>query len=204
MYQPSAGSILIDGVELGDVSTGQWRSLTSATFQDFVKFEFLLRESVGVGQLDFVDETAAVLGALQRGEASELAQIRSTGLETQLGRNFADGIELSGGQWQKIAVSRSMMRESPLLLVLDEPAASLDATTEAALFEHLTGAARRASRNAGAVSLFVSHRFGTARNADLIVVLNQGRVVETGNHATLMGNGGYYAELFQLQARSYQ
>ena len=204
MYQPSAGSILIDGVQLGDVSTGQWRSLTSATFQDFVKFEFLLRESVGVGQLDFVDETAAVLGALQRGEASELAQIRSIGLETQLGRNFADGIELSGGQWQKIAVSRSMMRESPLLLVLDEPAASLDATTEAALFEHLTGAARRASRNAGAVSLFVSHRFGTARNADLIVVLNQGRVVETGNHATLMGNGGYYAELFQLQARSYQ
>jgi ATP-binding cassette subfamily B protein len=125
-------------------------------------------------------------------------------LEQQLGRQFKGGAMLSGGQWQKIALGRAMMRPTPLLLVLDEPTAALDAQSEHALFERYAGAARRAATTNGGITLFVSHRFSTVRMADLIVVMEGGRVVASGSHAELMARGGLYAELYELQARAYR
>jgi ATP-binding cassette subfamily B protein len=123
---------------------------------------------------------------------------------TQLGRSFAGGRELSGGQWQKLALGRGMMRDLPLVLILDEPTASLDAETEHQLFERYTQAARRTRAETGAITILVSHRFSTVRSADLIVVLDEGRVTEAGSHAELMAKDGLYAELFNLQARAYR
>ena len=126
------------------------------------------------------------------------------GLDTQLGREFQDGVELSVGQWQKAALSRAMMRRAPLLLILDEPTASLDAATEHALFERFAGAARDAAARSGTVTLLVSHRFSTVRMADLILVVSGGRITELGDHATLMRAAGTYAQLYELQARGYR
>jgi ATP-binding cassette subfamily B protein len=126
------------------------------------------------------------------------------GLDTQLGKSYTDGAEPSGGQWQKLALGRALMRETPLLLVLDEPASALDPEAEHALFQRYTEQATRVARQTGAITLFVSHRFSTVRMADLIIVVQGGRVVETGDHATLASSGGLYAELFSLQAKAYR
>jgi ABC-type cobalamin transport system ATPase subunit len=143
------------------------------------------------------------VGALERAGAADVAAALPKGLETQLGPSWEGGVELSGGQWQKLALARALMREAPLLTVFDEPTAALDAPTEHALFERLDATARsEASR--GAVTLLVSHRFFTVRMADLIVVLDGGRVREMGSHAELMAAGGLYAELYTLQARAYR
>ena len=128
----------------------------------------------------------------------------SEGLLARLGRSFSDGEELSGGQWQKLALGRSMMRHDPLLLVLDEPTASLDAPTESALFDRYIGVARQTARESGAITLLVSHRFSTVVRADLIVVLEDGRPVDWGTHGELMMRGGTYAELYELQASAYR
>jgi ATP-binding cassette subfamily B protein len=125
-------------------------------------------------------------------------------LETQLGRSFDGGVELSGGQWQKLALGRAMMRETPLLLVLDEPTSSLDAETEHALFERYAGAAKDVGARVGAITVLVSHRFSTVRMADLIVVIDANGVAEFGTHAELLSRKGIYAELYELQARAYR
>jgi ATP-binding cassette subfamily B protein len=127
-----------------------------------------------------------------------------SGLSTQLGREFEGGVELSIGQWQKLALGRAMMRPAPLLLVLDEPTASLDAPTEHRLFERFHGAARDAAARSGAVTILISHRFSTVRMADVILVIADGRVAESGPHAALMAAGGLYAELYEMQARAYR
>jgi ATP-binding cassette subfamily B protein len=141
---------------------------------------------------------------LRRAQAEDVIDQLPDGLDTQLGTSFTDGAELSGGQWQKLALGRTLMREAPLLLVLDEPTSALDAETEHRLFERYAEQARQARQSTGAITLIASHRFSTVRMADLIVVLRDGRVVELGDHATLIRNGGLYAELFQLQAVAYR
>ena len=203
MYQPTAGQVLLDGVPLTDLDLAAWRERTAATFQDFVRFELLAAEAVGVGDLPRMSQAAALSEALRRADATAVASELPEGLRTRLGRSFTGGQELSGGQWQRLALARGMMRDLPLLLILDEPTASLDAITEAALFERYLSARELASRS-GAITLLVSHRFSTVRMADLIVVLDQGRVAATGDHASLIRAGGLYAELYELQARAYR
>ncbi len=203
MYQPTAGQVLLDGVPLTDLDLAAWRERTAATFQDFVRFELLAAEAVGVGDLPRMSQPAALTSALERADATAVAAALPEGLDSRLGRSFTGGQELSGGQWQRLALARGMMRDLPLLLILDEPTASLDAITEAALFERYLSA-RQLARESGAITLLVSHRFSTVRMADLIVVLDQGRIAASGDHASLIRAGGLYAELYELQARAYR
>ena len=144
MYAPTAGSIGIDGADLAGIATADWRQRTTATFQDLVRFELTAGETVGIGDLPRIDDVEAIDTALDRASATDVVGTLREGLSTRLGRSFAGGQELSGGQWQKLALARGMMRETPLLVVLDEPTASLDAMTEHALFERYASAAKRA------------------------------------------------------------
>jgi ATP-binding cassette, subfamily B, bacterial len=199
LYQPTKGSITVDGVRLADMDIVAWQSRTAGAFQDFAKLEFTIGESVGVGDLPKADDRVAVDEALNRaGSTLRLP------LSQQLGRSWEDGIDISVGQWQQVAVGRGLMRTDPLVLVLDEPTASLDAETEHALFERYRDATRRRSARNGGVSLLISHRFSSVRMADLIVVFDQGALVECGTHEELVNRGALYAELFELQARAYQ
>ena len=203
-YEPDRGRILVDGVDLGRFDVEAWRGRIAAAFQDFARFELLARETVGVGDLPRMEDRSAVSLALARAGAEELPSRLSLGLETQLGKEWDSGVELSGGQWQKLALARAMMREQPLLLILDEPTASLDAQTEYELFERYAAAARSTSGKMGTIVILVSHRFSTVRMADIIVVLENGGVRETGSHDELMAAGGVYAELYEMQARGYR
>ena len=203
-YEPSGGRITVDGVDLGRFEVDAWRARVSAAFQDFARLELVARETVGVGDLPRIEDGVAVGAALLRARAEDVPARLPLGLETQLGRNWEDGVELSGGQWQKLALARAMMRGRPLLLILDEPTASLDAEAEHELFERYAHLARQAGAETGTITFLVSHRFSTVRMADLIVVLEHGRVREAGNHEQLMAAGGLYAELYGLQARAYR
>jgi len=203
MYQPTDGRVLIDGTDMASLDLAAWRPRCAGAFQDFAKFEFSARQSVGVGSLAHVNDQVMVERALRDGAAEDVLRALPNGLSSQFGTSWPDGVELSGGQWQRIAIGRGMMREEPLLLVLDEPTAALDAATEHALFERYASAARAVRRRC-AVTLLVTHRFSTVAAADLVVVLDKGKVAEVGTHAQLMAAGGHYAELYELQARGYR
>jgi ATP-binding cassette subfamily B protein len=203
-YEPTAGQITVDGVDLSTIDIGGWRQRVAAAFQDHARFELLAQHVVGVGDLDRLDDDAAVRAALDRSGSVELVDQLPSGLETQLGANWHGGIDLSGGEWQKLALGRGMMRETPLLLALDEPTAALDAETEHRLFERYASAAHEGAARAGTVTVLVSHRFSTVRMADLIVVVAAGGIAESGSHDELIRAGGIYAELFELQARAYR
>jgi ATP-binding cassette, subfamily B, bacterial len=204
MYEPTAGSIRIDGIPLDDLDVITWRERITAAFQDHARFEATLRESVGCGQLDAIDDGPSVRAALGRAGAARLPDTLPDGLATPLGASLEDGVQLSGGRWQQVALGRAMMRAAPLILVLDEPAASLDPVAEAELFRRYAARARQTGHAHGAITLLVSHRFATVRMADLIVVLDRGGVRESGTHAALMAAGGSYAELYELQAATYR
>lgn len=206
LYQPTAGQIIVDGIDMATLEPDQWRQRVSAGFQDHARFEFLVRETVGIGDLQALGAAGdeQIMAALDRAGAADLVATLPQGLATQLGPNWPNGIDLSGGQWQKLAIGRAMMRTAPLLLLLDEPTAALDAETEHRLFERWTTAARQLRQATGAVTVLVSHRFSTVQMADLIVVLQGGQIVETGSHRELMAQRGLYAELFELQAQSYR
>ncbi|MEQ4209504.1 ABC transporter ATP-binding protein [Actinopolymorpha sp. B9G3] len=194
----------IDGANLAALDPDRWRQRVSAGFQDHARFEFLAREAVGIGDLTSIDDPRAVAAALDRAGATDVPHTLPAGLDTQLGPNWPGGTDLSGGQWQKIALGRAMMRRHPLLLLLDEPTAALDADTEHRLFERWTSAATQLRHDTGAITILVSHRFSTVRMADHIIVLDRGRITETDSQDQLLAHGGLYAELFNLQARSYR
>ena len=202
MYTPSEGRVLIDGIDLATIDLLAYRKRLTAGFQDFVQFELLTREAVGVGDVPRIDDNEAVDGALRKANASFVASL-PLGTETPLGRSWSGGVDLSGGEWQKLAIARSLLRAQPLLTVLDEPTASLDPQTEHALFEQIARDSVR-GRTEARITVLISHRFSTVRMADLIIVLDAGHVVEHGTHDDLMASGGLYAELYELQAQAYR
>jgi ATP-binding cassette subfamily B protein len=211
MYQPDEGRILVDGADLARIPADEWRSRLAGAFQDFFRFEFRARHTVGIGDLLRLDDEPAVAAAVDRAGADDVVEGLAAKFDTQLGATWPDGVELSFGQWQKLALARGFMRDHPLLLVLDEPTAALDAETEHALFERYAAAARGGSADRssvraldGCITILVSHRFSTVRMADLIVVLDGARVVEIGAHEALMAAGGQYAELYGIQAAAYK
>jgi ATP-binding cassette, subfamily B, bacterial len=210
LYEPTAGRILIDGVPLARMPAAAWRARLAGAFQDFFRFEFITRHSVGLGEVARLDDSAAVSGAVQRAGAGDVVSQLKAGLDTQLGPTWPEGVEVSFGQWQKLALARGFMREQPLVLLLDEPTAALDAETEHALFERFAEAARNhASGTAGnghpggRITILISHRFSTVRMADQIIVLDGAHVAEVGSHDALLAKGGQYAQLYGIQAAAY-
>jgi ATP-binding cassette subfamily B protein len=199
LYRPGEGRILVDGTDLARFAPDEWRARITAAFQDPVPIEMSLRDTIGLGRLEHRDDPERILEALRTAGGDKLLASLPEGLDTRLGRKSWDGKGLSGGQWQTVANARAAMRQAPLLRILDEPTSSLDARAEEWLFQQYAGL----SRQEGGVTVLVTHRFTSARAADLIVVLDGGRVVETGTHDTLSRSDGLYAELFRLQARYF-
>jgi ATP-binding cassette subfamily B protein len=203
LYEPTSGAIFVDGQPLSRLPAVEWRARLAGAFQDFFRFEFRARHSVGIGDVPRLDDEGAVVTAVERAGADDVVQHLGAGLETQLGPTWPEGVEVSFGQWQKLALARGFMRDDSLVLVLDEPTAALDAETEHALFERYSSGAHREGDD-GRITILVSHRFSTVRMADLIVVLDGSRLVEVGSHEDLMARGGQYAELYGIQAAAYR
>jgi len=198
LYEPSEGRITLDGLELGAWDPAELRRRVGVIFQDFARYQMLVGENVGAGDVDHFDDEDRWREAAALGMADDFVADMPAGYQTQLGRWFKDGRELSGGQWQKIALSRAFMRTNADILVLDEPTAAMDAEAEATVFEHVR------NLTAERMAILISHRFSTVRSADHIVVLDHGKVVEQGSHEQLMANDGRYARLFTLQAEGYR
>ncbi|MEV6596732.1 ABC transporter ATP-binding protein [Actinoplanes sp. NPDC051346] len=203
-YEPTSGQIMVDGVPLSAIDPQLWRARLAAGFQDFVRFDAPARRSVGLGDLPRADDDTAVRAAVRRADADAIVDGLPDGLDTHLGQAYEEGIELSGGQWQRIALSRAMMREGPLLLLLDEPSSALDPLAEHAILERYAASARALGGRYGGITVLISHRLSAVRMADLILVVSDGRIAESGSHQELMTLGGTYAELFSLQSSAYR
>jgi ATP-binding cassette, subfamily B, bacterial len=203
LMRPTSGNVLVDGRDLALLDADRWRGTMSGAFQDFVRFELLARESIGVGRVESIDDDHAVRDAMRLADVADLESDLPQSLETPLGRAFLDGIDLSGGQWQKIALARSMMRDGPLVLVLDEPTYSLDVESEQRVFEWFSRIAG-SDNPRGTITVIVSHRFSTVRTADIVAVLQEGRLVEWGGHEELLAASGPYASMYRTQAEGYR
>jgi ATP-binding cassette subfamily B protein len=198
LYAPTSGRILLDGMPLTQWSEDALRARVGVIFQDFTRYQMLVGENVGAGDERFFEDEPRWREAADKGQAADFIERLPAGYQTQLGKWFQNGQELSGGQWQKIALARAFMRTEADILVLDEPTAAMDARAEAEIFDHFRALAR------GHITILISHRFSTVRMADQIVVLDRGRIIEKGSHAQLMAQAGHYAQLFSLQARGYR
>jgi ATP-binding cassette subfamily B protein len=204
LYRPTSGTVTVDGVDLAELDVVSWRQRLSGAFQDFLRLEATVRTSVGVGEPGLVDDDAHVDRAVDRGRARSVVARLPGGLDAHVGKTYADGAELSGGQWQRLAVARSLMREAPLCLILDEPTAALDPEAEQRLFDAIRRVGTEGGDGRGAVvTVLISHRFSTVRMADTIVVLAGGRIVEHGDHQQLMAADGHYARMYRQQAEAY-
>jgi ATP-binding cassette subfamily B protein len=202
-YRPDSGRILVDGIDLSELDTAAWRERSAAAFQDFGRFKTVFSRNVGFGDLPRLGDREAIEAAVAEANARQVVARLPQGLDTELGTENG-GVDLSEGQWQKAALARASMRAAPLLFVLDEPTASLDAPSEQEIFERYMRRARTLSRRTGAVTVIVSHRFSTVAGADLILVLADGKLVEAGRHEQLVDlPGGRYADLYGLQAAAY-
>ncbi|MDH3589395.1 MAG: ABC transporter ATP-binding protein/permease, partial [Gammaproteobacteria bacterium] len=198
LYEPDSGRIVLDGQDLSEWDTDVLRDRVGVIFQDFGRYQLPVGENIGTGDVEHFDDESRWRQAAEKGLAAPFIDDMPEGYATQLGRWFAKGRELSGGQWQKIALSRAFMRINADILVLDEPTAAMDAAAEAEVFDHF----RRLSKNR--IAILISHRFSTVRMADQILVIEGGRIVERGSHDELMHEDGRYARLFELQARGYR
>ncbi len=198
LYRPDRGRILLDGMDLNDWQESALRQRIGVIFQDFSRYQFLVGENIGVGDVRNFEDEERWREAAGKGMADAIIEGLPAGYDTQLGKWFKDGQELSGGQWQKIALSRAFMRAEADILVLDEPTASMDAAAEATIFEHF----RRLTQNR--IAILISHRFSTVRMASQIVVIENGRIIERGSHEDLIKLDGHYARLFSLQAAGYK
>lgn len=198
LYVPTEGRVLLDGVDVTAIPTADRLRTFAAVFQDFARWQLTLRENVGFGSVEHLDDDPHLDRAIERGGAKALVGRLTSGLETQLGKWFDAGVELSGGEWQSIALARSFAREGARVLILDEPTAALDANAEQAVFQRFHELAR------GRTAIVISHRFPTVRMADQIVVIDGGELREAGTHAELIERGGVYAKLFDVQASGYR
>ncbi len=198
LYEPTEGRLLLDGRDLKEWDAEALRRRFGVLFQDFNQYQLKVRENVGLGSVEHMEDAPRIERAVERGGASEVVKALEGGLDAPLGRWFHDGTELSGGQWQKIALSRAFMREEADILVLDEPTAALDAEAEHAVFERFRALAQ------GRTTIVISHRFPTVRMAETIVVLEHGGIVEQGTHEELVSKGSKYARMFALQAEGYR
>jgi ATP-binding cassette subfamily B protein len=198
LYSPDSGRVLFQGIDLKDWDAAALRSRIGVIFQDFNRYQLKVGENIGAGDVGAFDDMARWYDAADKGQAAGFIAALPEGYQTQLGRWFNNGQELSGGQWQRVALSRAFMRTQAEILVLDEPTSSMDAETEAQVFEHFSSLTR------DKIVVLISHRFSTVRQADIIVVLDQGEIIEQGTHAELMARQGRYAALFELQARPYR
>ena len=198
LYQPSEGKIYLEGLDLKEWDIDTLRKKIGVIFQDFARYQLLVGENIGIGDVDELEQDELIEKAAEKGMADEFVKDLPQGYKTQLGTWFKDGKELSGGQWQKIALSRAFMRSKADILILDEPTAAIDARAEAEIFSHFR------DLTANKISIIISHRFSTVRMADHIIVLEKAEILEQGSHEGLLASGGQYATLFNLQAQGYQ
>ena len=197
-YDPTSGCILTNGVDLRQCEVDPWRNNISAIFQDFSRFSLTVRENIGIGKVEKVDDLALIKEAAEKGMATPLIAKLANGYSTLLGRQFAGGVDLSEGEWQKVAMARAFIRSDAGLLILDEPTSALDAEAEYSMylrFKELTQ---------GKITLLISHRLSTVKMADRIIVLDNGSIAEDGSHEELMAADGKYASMFKMQADRYK